>query len=58
MVGVPLGRRGEWVPHKSGVKFRTIIHEDGTTERWRQPKLAPWQVRAAILLSLGHGIPR
>jgi hypothetical protein len=26
------------------VRFRTIINEDGTTERWRQPRLAPWEV--------------
>jgi hypothetical protein len=29
---------------ESGVRFRTIINEDGTTEHWRQPKLAPWEV--------------
>ena len=29
---------------KSGVKFRTLVHNDGTTERWRQPRLAPWEI--------------
>lgn len=28
---------------KSGVRFRVILHADGTRERWRQPKLAPWE---------------
>jgi hypothetical protein len=26
------------------VPFRTIVHEDGTIERWRQPKLPAWEV--------------
>ena len=21
-----------------------IVHDDGTTDRWRQPRLAPWEV--------------
>ena len=33
-----------WALRKAGVRFRTIVHEDGTTERWRQPRLAPWEV--------------
>jgi hypothetical protein len=28
---------------KSGVKFRTIINEDGTVERWKRPRLADWE---------------
>jgi hypothetical protein len=26
------------------VPFRTIVHEDGTIERWQQPKLSAWEV--------------
>jgi hypothetical protein len=26
-----------WSLYKSGVPFRTIVHEDGTIERWQQP---------------------
>src|SRR5262249_36547430 len=26
------------------VKFRTLARADGATERWRQPRLAPWEV--------------
>jgi hypothetical protein len=33
-----------WALRKSGVGFRTLVHNDGTTERWRQPWLAPWEV--------------
>jgi hypothetical protein len=33
-----------WALTKSGVKFRVIVREDGTTERWQQPRLAPWEV--------------
>ena len=33
-----------WALRKSGVRFRTIVHEDGTTERWRQPRLARWEI--------------
>ena len=33
-----------WALYKSGVPFRTIVHEDGTIERWQQPELAPWEV--------------
>jgi hypothetical protein len=30
--------------YESGVPFRTIVHEDGTIERWQQPKLPAWEV--------------
>jgi hypothetical protein len=33
-----------WALRKSGVRFRTLVHNDGTTERWRQPRLARWEV--------------
>jgi hypothetical protein len=33
-----------WALRKSGVRFRTLVHNDGTTERWRQPRLAPCEV--------------
>jgi len=33
-----------WALRKSGVRFRTLVHNDGTTERWRQPRLAPWEI--------------
>jgi hypothetical protein len=26
-----------------GVRFRTIIHADGTVERWKKPRLADWE---------------
>jgi hypothetical protein len=26
------------------VPFRTIIYQDGTIERWQQPKLPAWEV--------------
>ena len=29
---------------ESGVKFRVIGHADGTTERWRRPKLEAWEI--------------
>ena len=32
-----------WVLGKLGVPFRTIVYEDGTTERWRQPELPAWE---------------
>jgi hypothetical protein len=28
----------------AGLRFRTIIHEDGTVERWQKPRLADWEV--------------
>jgi len=33
-----------WALCKSDVPFRTIIHEDGTLERWQQLKLPAWEV--------------
>lgn len=33
-----------WALRKSGVTFRVIIRQNGTTEHWRQPRLAPWEV--------------
>jgi hypothetical protein len=33
-----------WMLRKSGVPFRTIVHEDGTIERWQQPELQAWEV--------------
>jgi hypothetical protein len=31
------------VLERAKIKFRTLVHNDGTTERWRRPKLAPWE---------------
>ena len=33
-----------WALYKSGVPFRTIVHEDGTIERWQHPELPAWEV--------------
>jgi hypothetical protein len=33
-----------WALAASGVKFREIVHEDGTVERWQQPELADWEL--------------
>jgi hypothetical protein len=33
-----------WALAQSGVPFRTIVHEDGTIERWQQPDLPEWEV--------------
>jgi hypothetical protein len=33
-----------WALAKSGVRFREYIDEDGATARWRQPRLARWEV--------------
>jgi hypothetical protein len=33
-----------WSLYKSGVPFRTIVHEDGTIERWQQSRLPAWEV--------------
>jgi hypothetical protein len=30
--------------YEAGLPFRTIVHEDGTIERWQQPKLPAWEV--------------
>ena len=32
-----------WALAQSGVPFRTIVHEDGTIERWQQPELPAWE---------------
>jgi hypothetical protein len=32
-----------WALAKSGVKFREIVHADGTVERWKKPRLADWE---------------
>jgi hypothetical protein len=37
-------RAAMWGLYKSGVRFRTIVHEDGTIERWQQPELPEWEV--------------
>ena len=33
-----------WALYESGVPFRAIVYEDGTIERWQQPKLPAWEV--------------
>jgi hypothetical protein len=33
-----------WALYESGVPFCTIVHEDGTIERWQQPELPAWEV--------------
>jgi hypothetical protein len=33
-----------WALAQSGVTFRTIVHEDGTIERWQQLDLPAWEV--------------
>jgi hypothetical protein len=33
-----------WALAQSGVPFRTIVHEDGTIERWQQSELPAWEV--------------
>jgi len=37
-------RAAMWALRKSGVKFRTIVRDDGTIECWQQPKLPAWEV--------------
>lgn len=37
-------RSAMWALKRSGVRFREIVHADGKRERWRQPRLAPWEV--------------
>ena len=32
-----------WAIAKSGVKFRVIVHEDGSLESWQQPALEDWE---------------
>jgi hypothetical protein len=36
-----------WALAESGVKFREIVNDDGTVERWQQPQLADWEVPRA-----------
>src|SRR5262249_21781303 len=38
----PSARAAMWALCKSGVRFRVIVHEDGTTERW--PRLPAWEM--------------
>jgi hypothetical protein len=33
-----------WALAQSGVRFREIVHEDGTIERWQSPELPAWEV--------------
>jgi hypothetical protein len=33
-----------WALRESGVLFRTIVHDDGTTECWQQPELPAWEL--------------
>jgi VRR-NUC domain len=33
-----------WALERSGVRFRELVHPDGRTQRWRQPRLARWEV--------------
>ena len=37
-------RSAMWALYKSGVRFRKIIYEDGTIERWQTPRLPGWEV--------------
>jgi hypothetical protein len=53
---MPLGDAATWVLRNSGVKFRTLVRADGTTERWRQPRLASWEVPRTTRPSRGPSI--
>jgi hypothetical protein len=33
-----------WALAKSGVKFRTLVNADGSTECWQQPELERWEI--------------
>jgi hypothetical protein len=33
-----------WAIAKSGVKFRTLVNDDGSIERWQQPALEAWEI--------------
>jgi hypothetical protein len=33
-----------WAIAKSGIKFRVIVNDDGSTETWQQPELEPWEI--------------
>ena len=37
-------RSAMWALRRSGVRFRQLVHADGRTERWRQPRLVQWEV--------------
>jgi hypothetical protein len=37
-------RSAMWALAKSGVRFRTVVRADGTVEKYRQPRLADWEV--------------
>jgi hypothetical protein len=37
-------RSAMWALYKSGVRFRTIVHEDGMIERWQSPRLPAWEL--------------
>jgi hypothetical protein len=43
-VGVPLSPLGDVGAVQSGVRFRAIVHADGTVERWHTPRLPEWEV--------------
>ena len=32
-----------WALAKSGVKFRTLVNDDGSHRRWQQPALEEWE---------------
>jgi hypothetical protein len=40
LVGMPLG--SDEALAKSGVRFRTLMNDDGTLERWQPPRLRKW----------------
>jgi hypothetical protein len=41
VVDVPLEPNAALVAlRKSGIKFRTIVHEDGRVERWKEPRVS------------------
>jgi hypothetical protein len=33
-----------WALYKSGVPFRVLSYDDGSSERWQQPELPAWEV--------------
>jgi len=39
-----LDARRDVALQKSGARVRTLVHNDGATERRRQPRLAGWEV--------------
>jgi hypothetical protein len=44
MVGMSLTDAAMWALAVSGVPFRQIEREDGTVDRWVQPRLEDWEV--------------